>query len=192
MENHVIQLTTTLIFVLSITGILLIVCYFYMRHVKQRFEQSYVNVRKQYQDRLRMLKSRIVQGNVHVDKAIKSRVELTRQVNKIPNQLYLNIPKELKIYLNKLVYQENQWKEFVQEYDQSHGNTVKRLMQQYPDLTNGDMRYLLLMKMGMNSNDICYTLKISERTLWNRRYRIKQKLRIEKGDFVNWVRANIQ
>ena len=83
MENHVIQLTTTLIFVLSITGILLIVCYFYMRHVKQRFEQSYVNVRKQYQDRLRMLKSRIVQGNVHVDKAIKSRVELTRQVNKI-------------------------------------------------------------------------------------------------------------
>ncbi len=192
MENVKILVIAIVLFVITIAVIVHIVSIFFIRHLKEQHEQASLSAKEHYNKRINTLTTTINRNNSHLNKSLKNRLELTRQINKIPKHMYVDIPKELWGYLNKLVYGKKQWNDFLHDYDGAHANTLTQLLQVYPLLTDTDLVYLTLMKLNMDSNDICYILKISDRTLWNRRYNIKRKIHMVDGDIEKWINDNIK
>lgn len=90
-----------------------------------------------------------------------------------------------KKYYNKIVslidrnlQDEKEWETFEQLYDQAHGNFFKRLKDEYPDLTPGDLRLCAYLRMNLASKEIAPLLNISVRGVEERRYRLRKRLNL--------------
>jgi DNA-binding CsgD family transcriptional regulator len=70
---------------------------------------------------------------------------------------------------------DHDWEIFEASFNQVHDDFFKRLMQDYPDLTPGDLRLAAYLKMNLSSKEIAPLLNISIRGVENKRYRLRKK-----------------
>lgn len=70
---------------------------------------------------------------------------------------------------------DHDWEIFEASFNQVHDDFFKRLMEQYPDLTPGDLRLAAYLKMNLSSKEIAPLLNISIRGVENKRYRLRKK-----------------
>lgn len=71
---------------------------------------------------------------------------------------------------------EHDWEIFEASFNRVHDEFFKRLMQDYPELTPGDLRLAAFLKMNLASKEIAPLLNISVRGVENKRYRLRRKL----------------
>lgn len=90
-----------------------------------------------------------------------------------------------KKYYNRIIQlidrnlqDELEWEAFEQLFDQAHGNFFKRLKEEYPDLTPGDLRLCAYLRMNLSSKEIAPLLNISVRGVEERRYRLRKRLNL--------------
>ena len=74
---------------------------------------------------------------------------------------------------------EEDWQVFEANFNQLHDQFFKRLKDQYPNLTPGDMRLAAYLKMNLATKDIAPLLNISVRGVENKRYRLRQKMGLD-------------
>ena len=74
---------------------------------------------------------------------------------------------------------EEDWKVFEANFNQLHDQFFKRLKDQYPDLTPGDLRLAAYLKMNLSSKEVAPLLNISTRGVENKRYRLRHKMGLE-------------
>lgn len=74
------------------------------------------------------------------------------------------------------VESDHDWEVFENSFNQVHDDFFKRLMQQFADLTPGDLRLAAYLKMNLASKEIAPLLNISVRGVENKRYRLRKKL----------------
>src|SRR5690606_2803988 len=74
---------------------------------------------------------------------------------------------------------EEDWQVFEANFNQLHDQFFKRLKDQYPDLTPGDLRLAAYLKMNLSSKEIAPLLNISVRGVENKRYRLRHKMGLE-------------
>ena len=70
---------------------------------------------------------------------------------------------------------DHDWEIFEASFNRVHDDFFKRLMQDYPDLTPGDLRLAAYLKMNLSSKEIAPLLNISIRGVENKRYRLRKK-----------------
>ena len=68
-----------------------------------------------------------------------------------------------------------------------YANLLRDIQNYYPKITEKDLQYIALAKSGLSINDMCYLLDVSERTLWNRRQRIKGHIGNADMDVDEWI-----
>lgn len=73
---------------------------------------------------------------------------------------------------------DNDWVIFEESFNRVHDDFFKRLMQDFPDLTPGDLRLAAYLKMNLASKEIAPLLNISVRGVENKRYRLRKKLEL--------------
>ena len=71
---------------------------------------------------------------------------------------------------------DHDWEVFEASFNQVHDDFFKRLMQDFPELTPGDLRLAAYLKMNLSSKEIAPLLNISIRGVENKRYRLRKKL----------------
>jgi DNA-binding CsgD family transcriptional regulator len=71
---------------------------------------------------------------------------------------------------------DHDWEVFQESFNQVHDDFFKRLMQDYADLTPGDLRLAAYLKMNLSSKEIAPLLNISIRGVENKRYRLRKKI----------------
>lgn len=71
---------------------------------------------------------------------------------------------------------DHDWELFEESFNRVHDDFFKRLMQEFPDLTPGDLRLAAYLKMNLSSKEIAPLLNISVRGVENKRYRLRKKL----------------
>ncbi|WP_290706520.1 tetratricopeptide repeat protein [Flavihumibacter sp. CACIAM 22H1] len=89
--------------------------------------------------------------------------------------------KALRQLLQKISFsfsQDSYWEEFRIIFDKVHPTLLARLQQQFPTLTQSEMRLLALVKMNMSSADTAKLLGITPDSLRVVRYRVKKKLQL--------------
>jgi tetratricopeptide (TPR) repeat protein/DNA-binding CsgD family transcriptional regulator len=83
--------------------------------------------------------------------------------------------------LNMKILTNEDWQEFKRHFDQVHRGLLHRLQEQYPDLTRGENRLFILLKLKLNSKEISNILGVSPESVKKSRYRLRKKLALEAG-----------
>lgn len=77
------------------------------------------------------------------------------------------------------------WKQFTHHFDQVHSDFLKRLQEQYPQLTPKDHRLCAYLRMNLSSKEIAPMMNISVRGVEIGRYRLRKKLGLQQEQNLN-------
>ena len=77
---------------------------------------------------------------------------------------------------------EESWRIFEDNFNEVHEDFLKRLKQQFPDLSPGDLKLAAYLRMNLSSKEISPLLFISVRSIENKRSRLRKKLGLKEED----------
>lgn len=75
----------------------------------------------------------------------------------------------------------------MKEFNQTYNGYIPYLQQRYPTLTDIDLQYLVLATLGFDCSDIAYLLNKTDRTIWNRRDIIKNRISDTSLHLEEWL-----
>jgi len=75
----------------------------------------------------------------------------------------------------------DEWKVFENNFDEVHEKFTERLLKAHPNLTSGDKRLASFIRMDLSSKEIAPLLRISVRSVENKRHRLRKKMELEFG-----------
>jgi len=84
--------------------------------------------------------------------------------------------------IEKNIAEDEIWDQFEIHFDQVHGDFIKKLREQYPNLTPQEVKLSAFLRMNMSSKEIAHLLTISVRGVEVSRYRLRKKLPIESHE----------
>ena len=149
-------------------------------HEKELAELQAVETARQLTERRATLKQ-ILQQRVALA------VRLKRQTNTLPKGL----PAWAMNYIEESAFSaDTNWQKFITQFHGAYGDLLPRLHQQYPALTEQDDQYLALALLGLDNAEIAVLLNATDRTIWNRRQKIKTRLGDSKMDLDRWLTEN--
>lgn len=80
------------------------------------------------------------------------------------------------------------WLHFRGVFESRFPGYISRLKEEFPYITNAEMRLFLLYKISFNSSDISNILGISTKSVYMTRYRLRKKLNLKKDDdFIDFI-----
>ena len=147
---------------------------------KTRNEEEIANLQKELQVRRESLK-RIMNQRIELSKSMQEALLSRKKEEPIPQWAKEFV--EMNIFAS-----EDQWQEFLREFEGGYGDILQRLQRDYPRLTSTDIQVIALYVLGMDTSDICLLLGLTQRTIWSRRMRIKSRIRLgEKESLDKWI-----
>ena len=82
--------------------------------------------------------------------------------------------------IDKDIDNEKQWALFESAFDEVHEDFMKRIKEQFPDLTPRDIRLCAYLRMNISSKEIAALMNISTRGIEISRYRLRKKFNIDR------------
>ena len=82
--------------------------------------------------------------------------------------------------LEKDIMGQDEWDKFEVHFDQVHEDFMKKLRNNYPELTPKDLRLCAYLRMNLSSKEIAPLLNISIRGVEISRYRLRKKLYLSR------------
>ncbi|CDF78386.1 hypothetical protein BN863_6740 [Formosa agariphila KMM 3901] len=79
------------------------------------------------------------------------------------------------------IFSEDNWQKFEFLFNNLHETFYENLLGKHPDLTKSEQNYCGLIKLKMSTEQICTTLNISKEGLKKKKYRLKQKMNLDKA-----------
>jgi len=83
--------------------------------------------------------------------------------------------------LNSVLLTENDWSDFKKVFDKLHYGFLPILKMKHPDLTEGEKRLAVLIKLRLSNKEMARMLGISPNSIVKSRYRLKKKLLAADG-----------
>ena len=102
----------------------------------------------------------------------------TEQGSRFPEKNY----KKLALMIENNLSSEENWRIFEENFNEVHSDFLKKLKNEYTDLTPGDLKLAAYLRMNLTSKEISPLLYISVRGVENKRYRLRKKLNLHDND----------
>ena len=103
-------------------------------------------------------------------KDLKSDAGDTRHYQRIINNINLDINND------------NNWEQFRSYFEDVHKDFNAKVLKNYPEVSNNDLRLMALLKMNLSSKEIANILNISTEGVKKARYRLRKKLNLNTDD----------
>lgn len=173
------ELTVALGFAFLMVVLVLILLWLYYRsqHKRQRIEME--SLRNKYSNHLEMSR-----------KQLQQQVNLTREIElqRMKGNM-VEFPAWLQTYRNeKLVFTKERIDELIAETDKALDGAISRLRQQYPELTESDMQFVILDIIGATDVDMSIVLNVQKQTIYHRRQIVKKHINPQIEDIDAWLR----
>ena len=81
--------------------------------------------------------------------------------------------------INRDIDTDKQWEVFESHFESVHEEFLKRLKQQYPDLSPRELKLCAYLRLNISSKEIASLMNISVRGVEISRYRLRKKLKLE-------------
>lgn len=81
--------------------------------------------------------------------------------------------------INRSIDSEKQWEVFESHFENVHEEFLKRLKENYPDLTPRELKLCAYLRLNISSKEIANLMNISVRGVEISRYRLRKKLKLE-------------
>jgi DNA-binding CsgD family transcriptional regulator len=75
-----------------------------------------------------------------------------------------------------------EWEQFTEHFDQVHSNFLKKLKEQWPDLTATELKMAAYLRLNLTSKEIAHLMSISIRGVETGRYRLRKKLGLTSNE----------
>ena len=109
---------------------------------------------------------------IDVKKELKHAVTYQKNLVTDVNKVIKSIDKNITL--------DDDWREFEQHFDQVHGDFIKRLKAEYPNLTAQETKLAAFLRVGMTTKEIANLLHNTVRSVEISRYRLRKKLTLER------------
>lgn len=83
--------------------------------------------------------------------------------------------------------EEDEWNLFESNFNQVHEQFYKKVLEAYPDLTAGDLKFAAYLKMNLSSKEIAPLLNITIKSLELKRHRLRRKMNLAADENLNEV-----
>lgn len=157
-----------------IIALLVVLFYLYRERVERR--------RKEEEDATHILQlgTEIATQRKALQEVLRSRIELTKRINLTPPTDSKPLPRSTQTLLDEIAYhRETDWQTLRQEFNHLYANLLEHLHTQHPALTAQDEQVIVFGVLGFDTNDTALLLGLTNRTLWNRRQKLKARLGID-------------
>jgi DNA-binding CsgD family transcriptional regulator len=78
--------------------------------------------------------------------------------------------------IDKELDHDHEWEQFAIHFDNVHTNYLKKLKEQYPDLTASELKLAAYLRLSITTKEIAQLMNISIRGVETSRYRLRKKL----------------
>lgn len=120
--------------------------------------------------------------------SLKERIQLSKDIAQATEETTKDFPKWLQAWIQKNTFiQGENIDRLLIEFKSVYGNLLTQLKKKHPGLTDKDLQYIALSILGLDVNDVCHILGTTERTIWNRRQSVKNRLGNPKMDYEEWI-----
>lgn len=99
------------------------------------------------------------------------------QVHSKPNDF-----QQLSKWIETHISTGKDWQVFEQNFNQVHEQFFKKLMENYPDLSKGDLKLAAYLRMNLSSKEISQLLNITYRSVELKRYRLRKKMNLGQDE----------
>ncbi len=175
----------TVVIIILCVGILLI-----LYSAKRRTERLTEQARTQQQ--ISDLQNELQLRRDALKRILNQRLELNKNLQEalLTKKKEEAIPDWAQQFIDSNIFStEEQWQNFFAEFNGCYDNLLSRLQKDYPRLTNTDIQALALYILGLDNADICLLLGLTQRTIWSRRMRIKDRVGLgEKESLDKWIK----
>jgi DNA-binding CsgD family transcriptional regulator len=172
------------VIIILCAGILLI-----LYSAKRRTERLTEQARAQQQ--IKDLQNELQLRRDALKRILNQRLELNKNLQEalLTKKKEEKIPDWAQQFIDSNIFStEEQWQNFFIEFNGCYGDLLIHLQQDYPRLTNTDIQALALYILGLDNADICLLLGLTQRTIWSRRMRIKDRVGLgDKESLDQWI-----
>ena len=150
-----------------------------------RSQQEIIHLKEELNIRRNSLK-RIMNQRIELNKNLQEAI-LSRKKEE-------SIPQWAKAFVEQNIFStEEQWQEFLKEFEGAYGDILAKLQSTYPRLTSTDLQVIALYILGIDNSDICLLTGASQRTIWSRRMRIKNRIGLgDKESLDKWIERELR
>lgn len=131
-----------------------------------------------------------------IKRSLDQRIELNKSLQEaiLTKQEAASIPDWAKEFIEMNIFStEEQWQNFLQEFNSCYGDLLTTMRKNYPRLTSTDTQVIALYILGMDNSDICLLMGLTQRTVWSRRMRIKDRVGLgEKESLDKWIEERLE
>lgn len=169
------------IIIVALTLVLILAFIIVRRLQRQRkfAEQEIVNTRQ-----LLSLHTKRLQQNSELIEHLQQSIEEREQNNSPVTAQEEDILKQLRCHT---LLRDEDWLAFKLLFSRIHKDFFVKLSKKYPDLSQGEMRFVALLKLGLSINAMANALGISPDSVRKARYRLLKKLDIGEEELLQII-----
>ena len=179
---------------LVLVGVLCIVIMAILLITRQRAKHMVEQVRSQQE--IVHLKEELNIRRNSLKRIMNQRIELNKNLQEaiLSRKKEESIPQWAKTFVEQNIFStEVQWQDFLKEFEEAYGDILAKLQSTYPRLTSTDLQVIALYILGIDNSDICLLTGASQRTIWSRRMRIKNRIGLgEKESLDKWIERELR
>ena len=178
---------------LVLVGVLCVVIMAILLITRQRAKHMVEQVRSQQE--IVHLKEELNIRRNSLKRIMNQRIELNKNLQEaiLSRKKEESIPQWAKAFVEQNIFStEVQWQDFLKEFEEAYGDILAKLQSTYPRLTSTDLQVIALYILGIDNSDICLLTGASQRTIWSRRMRIKNRIGLgEKESLDKWIEREL-
>ena len=179
---------------LVLVGVLCVVIMAILLITRQRAKHMMEQVRSQQE--IVHLKEELNIRRNSLKRIMNQRIELNKNLQEaiLSRKKEESIPQWAKAFVEQNIFStEVQWQDFLKEFEEAYGDILAKLQSTYPRLTSTDLQVIALYILGIDNSDICLLTGASQRTIWSRRMRIKNRIGLgEKESLDKWIERELR
>ena len=174
-----------LAFVLTLTGLISIALFYFIRKNTLSKKKLAELEAEKLEEKVAHQKRELATGTLTLSRNLEFINSLIEDIQALSDHVdsdkaYSSISRIVK----KLEQQNSDkyWEEFEARFQEIHRNFYQKLYDNFPDLTTNDVKLCALLKMGMNTKEICSVTFQSVRTVEAARLRLRKKLGLTNNE----------
>lgn len=150
--------------------------------------------KSQLHQELYIKKKQLTTNSLHLAKKNKILEHLKEEMqqlkyNEVPGKQF-NYQKLIQT-INFDEIDDKDWENFKNQFEQLHQDFYANIKQQYPEVTQNELRIMALIKMNLSSKEIARVLHITQEGVRKARYRLRKKLNIDSNQKLMEMILNI-
>jgi tetratricopeptide (TPR) repeat protein len=171
----------TILFLLMVITLLI----YNRKQVKNKQEHLLMQTQK------KLVEEELVTATERLNSFTHSVIEKSELIEKLQRELDVQSSDALQSLHQHIILTDNDWEEFRQLFEQAHNGYLHRLKEKHPELSQAEIRFMVLAKLMFTSKQMATTLGITQDAIRMMRYRLRKKLGLNEEDNLEDLILNI-